>query len=328
MSALTLIHETPGASEPDASVLMPLFNSASMVAEAVESVLSQDGCVLDVLLSDDVSGDGTLERAEEVVRRHGGPHRIRLYRAAGHLGIDHLHELIDRASCRLLIEAHGDDVSYPGRMARLREIHRATGAALIVSLCDRRHEPAGRIAPEPTPSGLAGGWLTLEQSVPPAGSGLLAGARYAFDRIIHDRFPRLDSSRAPSSHDRIQAFRAALLGRLWFTEERLLQCRRHPGQGSRALLDRQSPATLRFGWSLRHLAAMRAMRRDCDHAAREGLVEAGAAEAACRLLAARAGHFQAELLDSRDDLVRAGMQPLWVAQEALMDWNASGRSGS
>ena len=325
MSGLVLLQERLGASHLDASVLMPLFNSASMVAEAIESVLTQKDCVLDVLLSDDGSSDGTLERARAVLDAYDGPHRVRLFRVASHLGIDHLSALVDEASCRLLIEAHGDDVSYPGRMRRLLQIYGETGAALIVSLSDRRDEATRSVKPERAPAGFSTGWLSLAQTVPPEGSGLLAGARYALDRVAHDRFPRLESAHAPSSHDRIQAFRAALMGRLWFTEERLLLCRRHQGQGSRGLLDRRSPLTMRFGWSLRHLAAIRAMREDSGHAQREGLIERSAARGIEKLLAERVKQLRADLLDSRDELVRAGLQPLWVTQEEMIAWNAAAR---
>ncbi len=328
MTRLALVHETAGAAEAEASVLMPVYNSATMVGEAIESVLSQADCRLDILVSDDRSGDGTFEAARQTVEAYRGPHRVRLFQAVEHLGIDHLHELVDRAACRLLIEAHGDDVSHPGRMARLVAIHRETRAALIVSLCDRRDEPAGLVTPERPPAGMVTGWVGLEQCVPPEASGLLAGARYAFDRVIHDDFPRLDSARAPSSHDRIQAFRAALLGRLWFTEERLLQCRRHAGQASRGLVDRQSALSMQFGWSLRHLAAIRAMQEDLKHAKAHDLIQEKAAKAARRLLARRAKGLRAELLDSRDALVRSGLQPVWVSGEELMRRNASKPAGS
>lgn len=322
---LLLLSEKRADSTPQATVLMPLYDSATMVAESIASVLTQSGCVLDVIISDDCSEDDTLEVALAATRDYSGPHAVRFYSSSERLGIDHLQHLVDQAACRFLIEAHGDDVSPPGRMARLLDIHHETDAALIVSLVNFRHGlVADRIPEAPRPD-AATGWLTLEQCVPPQGNGLLVGARYAFDKVIHDQFPRLDSRLAPSSHDRIQAFRACLLGRLWFTEERLLEYRKHPQQGSKAMVDSQNASTTTFGWSLRHLSALRAMRQDASHARLHELIPDDTYASVIELLAARSEQFLHQLLDSRDALVRTRQEVLWVAQQALFRTNVTRR---
>lgn len=324
MTALKLLLEVPPAAPPDATVLMPLYNSAGMVAEAIASVLEQRGCILDILVSDDRSDDASLAEAEAVTAAYSGPHGLRLFAAGARLGIDHLHQLIDRAVCRIVVEAHGDDVSRPGRMARLLEIFHQTGAALVVSLADLRREKDDLVPvvlkPENRP-----GWQTLEQCVPPMGNGLFGGARYAFDRIIHDLFPRLDSRLIPSSHDRLQAFRAGLLGRLWLTEERLLVQGVHPQQGSMALVDQRDRVTADFGWSLRHLSALRAMQGDAAYAREHGIVDDERYAMASALLTAATGHYLQQLLDSRDALVRSGDQVRWVPHEELHRLNVSAR---
>jgi len=185
----------------------------------------------------------------------------------------------------------------------------------------RRHGSTTRVTEEALPPGLQTGWLTSDQCLPPKGNGVLVGARYAFDRGVHDDFPRLDSARAPSSHDRIQAFRASMLGGVWFTDEALLQYRTHDGQGSKALADQRSAATGSFGWSLRHLSALRAMQKDLAHAVAQDRVTSACAARLAAMLDERSQHFMQVLLDSRDGLVRSGLQALWVPETALMQAN-------
>ncbi|MFZ1430101.1 MAG: glycosyltransferase [Geminicoccaceae bacterium] len=290
---------------------MPLRNTAALVAEAIKSVLDQRGCVLEVLISDDASEDGTLDEATRTVAADLGPHQVVVLRADQRLGIDHLQHLVDRASCRLLIEAHGDDVSLPGRMARLIAVYRETGASLITSLVHYRHGDDGPLEPQPFPPLLAPGWIGMEALVMD-NPGVLSGARYAFDSAVHDRFTRLDSSYLPAGHDVLQAFRATLLTGVWYTAERLLQYRLHPGQGSMLLADRRSPAAAKFGWSLRRLAVVRAMGRDLDHAEAKALVDPTQASIARGVLARATSELLDRMLDSRDDLLRAGRQALWV----------------
>lgn len=321
MTRLRLRHHKADGAHPEASVLMPLYNSQGMVAEAIGSVLRQQGCVLDVLISDDNSDDATFEEARACIEAFSGPHHVRLFKTERRLGIDHLHQLIDQAVCRLLIEAHGDDVSLPGRMVRVLDIHRQTSASLIVSHVFRRQGTTDLVTYEPVRQGLQTGWLTPEQCLPPSGNGVLVGARYAFDRAVHDVFPRLDSAFAPSSHDRIQALRASMLGGVWFTDEPLLQYRIHDGQGSTALADVRSNASSSFGWSLRHLSAIRAMQKDVGHAVVHGIIDAGRATRLGERLDECSRHFLKALLDSRDDLVRTGLQALWVPESALRQAN-------
>ncbi|WP_419897872.1 glycosyltransferase family 2 protein [Roseomonas sp. USHLN139] len=309
------------AAPPELTVLMPVYMSESMVAEAIASVLAQQGCVMEVIISDDASTDGTLQRAIEACRDYRGPHALRLLASQERAGIDHLGRLIGLARCDFLVEAHGDDVSLPGRMARLLALHREQGAALIVSAVEVRDGATETVTPEAPVEGFRTGWLAVDRCIPPQGNGVLVGARYAFHRMIHDAFAPLDSRFIPSSHDRVQAFRAALLGKLWLTEEPLLQYRRHDRQGSKALADLQNRSTRSFGWSLRHLSALRAMQKDTRHAGQRGLIPPEEVERVTALLQAGSATFLSQLLDSRDALVRARQQAMWVSEDALRENN-------
>ena len=93
MDLLEPIEERPGEGTPELSVLMPLYNSARIAGDAVASVLRQEGCIAEILISDDQSSDGTLAAAREALAGWRGPHRIRLFRSRRRLAHRRSHEL-------------------------------------------------------------------------------------------------------------------------------------------------------------------------------------------------------------------------------------------
>jgi glycosyltransferase involved in cell wall biosynthesis len=62
---------------PTVRVIVPVFNRAGLLAEAIESVLAQDFTDFEVLIADDGSSDNTAEVAERLARRDA---RVRLLR--------------------------------------------------------------------------------------------------------------------------------------------------------------------------------------------------------------------------------------------------------
>ena len=308
-----LVHR-PGDRPAELSVLMPVRNTESMVGAAVTSVLDQQDCVAEILISDDQSSDGTLDVVRRTVDAWRGPHHVRVLRTTRRLKIDHLGALVAASAGRLLVQAHGDDVSLPGRLAALRAIHDRTGAALITSRV--RWKSAHSEEEEAMPPELAEGWIPLRKLVT-RNPGVLSGARYALDRAVYDRFPALDSSYLAIGHDVLQPFRAALLGGAWFDPRLLLQCGRHAGQWTHRLWDTHLPAAGRFGFLLNRLGVTRAMMLDLRHAEAHGTLpperiaeaRAAVAEAVTRLLNA--------LLANREELRRSGREPAWLTEDEL-----------
>lgn len=64
--------EAAGAEEKTALVLMASYNGAAYIREQIESILSQQGVNLRLLVSDDGSSDGTREILSEYERRYPG----------------------------------------------------------------------------------------------------------------------------------------------------------------------------------------------------------------------------------------------------------------
>jgi glycosyltransferase involved in cell wall biosynthesis len=110
------------------SVVIPCFNASKTLRETIQSVLSQEGVEIDVLVIDDGSSDPSID----VLRRFGsairiltGPHRGAS--AARNRGIA-------EARGEWLVFLDSDDVLLPGTLKRRVDAANSSGADVIV--CD------------------------------------------------------------------------------------------------------------------------------------------------------------------------------------------------
>jgi glycosyltransferase involved in cell wall biosynthesis len=315
MDLLEPIEERPGEGTPELSVLMPLYNSARIAGDAVNSVLRQADCIAEILISDDQSSDDTLAAARDALAKWRGPHRVRLFRSRRRLVIDHIGALVAIATGSLLVQAHGDDLSRRGRLARLLAIRRESGASLITSLASK---PVGeRLQDEPIPENWPPGPVPLIRVVASNPNAVLAGARYAVDRRVYDLFPRLDSAYLPIGHDSLLAIRATLLGGVWFCPEHLILRRKRPRQWSNRLWDNRTWETGRFGYCLHRMGVLRAAHRDLTYVGKQQTVPADKIQSATQILTRTSAIVVNELLDARDKLHRRGMAPLWVDEHVI-----------
>lgn len=94
------------------SVIMPLYNKAPFVLEAIESVLSQDFSDLELIVVDDVSTDDSLEKVLQVKDP-----RVRLFKNERNLGAASCAQrAIDEAQGEYLIRLDADDICMPNRL--------------------------------------------------------------------------------------------------------------------------------------------------------------------------------------------------------------------
>ena len=315
MDLLEPIAERPGEGAPEVSVLMPLYNSARIAGDAVTSVLRQEGCIAEILISDDRSSDGTLAAAREALAGWRGPHRIRLFRSRRRLIIDHIGTLVAIATGNLLVQAHGDDISRRGRLARLLAIRRESGASLITSLASK--PLAAGFEDESLPENWPAGPVPLIRVVASNPNGVLAGARYAIDRRVYDLFPRLDSGYLPIGHDSLLAIRASLLGGVWLSADHLIVRPPRRRQWSNRLWDNRTWETGRFGYCLHRMGVLRAAHRDLAHVGKQQTVPAERIRSATAILTRVSAIVVNEMLDARDKLQRRGMAPLWVTDDVI-----------
>jgi glycosyltransferase involved in cell wall biosynthesis len=115
---------------PKVSVIMPTYNHAAFIRESLGSVLAQDYCNVEIIVSDDASSDGTPEILEELAAAH--PDRIRLTLQPSNLG------LMRNVNCSLrqvtgdyIAMFAGDDIMLPGKLsAQVRHMEAHPGCAV------------------------------------------------------------------------------------------------------------------------------------------------------------------------------------------------------
>ncbi|MBD2724669.1 glycosyltransferase family 2 protein [Hymenobacter armeniacus] len=116
----------PAASAPLVSVVMPVYNSAPYVAEAVASILNQTFTDFELLIFNDGSTDGS-----GMLLRGFTDARIRLFDYADNVGyVAHLNHALELARGPYLARMDADDVADPDRLARqvaLLEAHPEIG---------------------------------------------------------------------------------------------------------------------------------------------------------------------------------------------------------
>lgn len=213
----------PEADRPLVSILLIAYRQADTVGAAIAGALAQNWSPLEIIASDDASGDGTWEAMQRAVAGYTGPHRVHLNRNEHNLGIGaHLSALAQKAQGELLVVAAGDDVSLPQRCKKLVEAwlaHERRPDLLASALADLDTE--GRVHGEILPSDL-GTYTSLAQwaAQPPH----VVGAAQAWTKRLFDRFGPLPPGTV--AEDLVMVFRALGSGGAITLREPLVQYRR------------------------------------------------------------------------------------------------------
>ncbi len=122
------------------SVIMPAYNAASTIDDAVRSVLAQKGALFELLIGDDASKDATWER----IKRYRPDLRVRAFRFRKNLGAGAAsNRLIAKARGRYLSSCDADDRLLPGNLSRLAEVLDRR-PSVGVTYGDVRHDSLGR----------------------------------------------------------------------------------------------------------------------------------------------------------------------------------------
>lgn len=213
----------PEADRPLVSILLIAYRQADTIGAAISGALVQTWSPLEIIASDDASGDGTWEAMQRAVAGYNGPHRVHLKRNEHNLGIGaHLSALARMAQGELLVVAAGDDVSLPQRCEKLVEAWLAHGRRpdlLASALADL--DADGRVHGEIMPSDLAA-YTSLTQwaAQPP----FVVGAAQAWTKRLFDRFGPLPPGTV--AEDLVMVFRALGSGGAITLREPLVQYRR------------------------------------------------------------------------------------------------------
>lgn len=210
------------------------YNQEKYIRKAVEGAFAQTYEPLEIILSDDGSGDATFAIMQELVSDYIGPHHVRINRNPENIGLaSHVNRVLAMAQGEIIALAGGDDISLPNRVSETVTTFACEPLAMAVSFSDRRIDETGAMIGE-------GASLEPHRSIhleavlaagPRAQANLcLSGASRALRREVYDAFGDL----LPESPAEDMPFllRALYLGKLVVSEQPGILYRVHPSQMS------------------------------------------------------------------------------------------------
>lgn len=219
-----------------ATILLLAYRMEKTLPAALAGALAQT-VPCEIIVSDDASGDRSLEVARELVAGYTGPHKVIIRGNEHNQGLcRHIDTVSKLATGDILVFMAGDDVSYPERVAKLLAAFDANPDAYAVGSAvdeiDALDQPLRK-----------GAWyldspmdqyklLHLGKFV------TLLGASMSLRRELLDGMPTLTGM----VEDNMLTLRASLFGRVYCLRESLLGYRRHAGNLGATVFVRKGPA--------------------------------------------------------------------------------------
>jgi len=122
---------------PKVSVCIPTYNGERHLRETLESVVTQTGIHLEIIVGDDLSSDGSLNTAEAFASRRP-EHQWRLIRSESRRGMAGNWNACLQAATGDFVKVIGqDDLLYPGALAsQARALFDHPTASMVVSGCE------------------------------------------------------------------------------------------------------------------------------------------------------------------------------------------------
>lgn len=199
------------------------YSQVHFIDDAVRSALAQTYAPLQVIFSDDASGDGTFERIQQLTAGYEGPHRLLLNRNPATLGLgSHVNRVMELTDGMIVVAAAGDDISDPDRVESVVEAFAAAGESThSVWSAARYIDEDGQAVRRPFPRQRAEFTdRSMVRNVHP-----VLGATHAWRRQVFDLFgPLLPEV---MFEDNAISFRSHLLGAIAFIDRELVSYRTH-----------------------------------------------------------------------------------------------------
>lgn len=219
---------------PTVTLLVIAYRMQATITEAIRAALAQT-YPCEIIVSDDSSGDGTLEVAQAAVRDDPRAASVIVRSTGRNLGLcAHLNELAALAQGDILVCSSGDDVSCPQRVRRLVDAFVANpDAQLIGSAVDDIDANGALLASRvrAMPPRVDQRWLLRRGKL-----ATVLGASMALRRGLISDMPPL----AGTVEDNMLTLRAALLGDCLCLQEVLLKYRLHGGNLNDRVFDRST----------------------------------------------------------------------------------------
>jgi glycosyltransferase involved in cell wall biosynthesis len=227
---------TPTKRHPLVTFALVAYNQENFIREAVEGAFSQTYEPLEIILSDDASGDRTFELIQNMVTNYNGPHHILINRNTRNLGVaEHINAVLKLSCGDIIVMAAGDDVSLPHRVSS--SVRYLTSDADIQTISfrdivvDEHGKPFPRISNE-KPNNRS---ITLREFL--TTNTHLSGASRAFRKSVYTTFGPLNAE-CPTE-DTPFLLRSLLLGRGFMSAEAGIFYRQHTMNLSSAISQKQ-----------------------------------------------------------------------------------------
>ena len=224
----------PDQQRPLVTFILMAYNQEAYIHAAIKGAFAQTYDPLEIILSDDCSGDRTFEIMQEYARSYTGPKTVSVRQNSENLGpINHFNALLNLSKGELVVIAAGDDISLPERTALSVECYLRKADRKILIHCDvtdidiHGRELGNRAPPRQT-SALE--HQTRTPIIDPAANGVLTkslamyiGATGAISKPMIHAFEPL---RFPGVYEDIAwGFRAALHNAIHYVPHALVQYR-------------------------------------------------------------------------------------------------------
>ncbi len=120
------------------SVIMPAYNADKYIAEAINSVLTQEHYELELIVIDDGSSDGTCSTVERIA---AGDSRVRLYKNDTNSGVAATRNRgMDIARGEYVALLDSDDIWKRDRLSKQLQAQKESGAELVCSSYELMNE--------------------------------------------------------------------------------------------------------------------------------------------------------------------------------------------
>lgn len=211
------------------------YNQEDYVREAVAGALAQEYQPLEIILSDDCSGDRTFAIMCEMAAAYDGPHKVTVRQSEINLGISaHLAAITKASTGALIVVAAGDDVSLPARTGEAAEewLKQGKPTCVLHSRLAQFVDGTPDMRPIPLRFDVAAqfdlAWYLRNRDIP------FMAPTAAYSRDLFDRFPSLPGG--TNIEDGPLAIRVLLIGRVITIDKCLVHQRvleQSAGQGYR-----------------------------------------------------------------------------------------------
>ena len=273
-----VVHQ--GADPPEITVVMPVYNCEQFVESAVISVLSQQGVVAEIIISDDASTDDTFACAYNTIinyiKTNNLKHTVSMRAGTYRLKRDHLHLLAKTAACDLICQAHGDDISHSLRCAALLEaFNNEAPTASMIFVSAIVIDQQGKLLWKPKNMSLSNIPIAPVEyhKIILAQDEILIGSNMAWRRSAFEKFPQLSTSYCAYGHDRVMAFRSFLLGSCYFLDAPLLARRLHNNNLHKELISSNQKSINSFNNQLIKLCFFSTIKNDLFFLKENNLIE-------------------------------------------------------